>query len=91
MLARTRAPLEITVATPPPPTHLASVPVGRYWFARPGAPRKGGSRMMLELTLIDNYTGRVLWHARQELRADPTRPDDVARAVRHMVSSLPSR
>jgi hypothetical protein len=47
--------------------------------------------MMLELTLIDNRSGRTLWHIRQELHADPTRPNDVAHVFRHLLSSLPAR
>jgi hypothetical protein len=87
----TRAALETAEAMAPPPTHVAIVATRPNWFARPGAPRRGGSRMMLELTLIDNHTGRALWHARQELAADPTKPDDVARVVRHLLRSLPAR
>jgi hypothetical protein len=73
------------------PTHIEVVADRPDWYARPGAPRAGRSRMLIEMTLIDNSTGVALWHARRELSADPTRPRDVARAMRHMLASLPAR
>jgi hypothetical protein len=53
-------------------------------------PRDGRSAMLLEMTLIDNRTGRTLWHARQEFPASPTRPGDVARAVHGIMTTLPA-
>ena len=74
---------------PPPSTHIDLAHGRPDWFARAGAPRRGPSRVMLELLLVDNRTGLALWHARQELRADPTRAGDVARAMKHLLATLP--
>ncbi|HKE13672.1 MAG TPA: hypothetical protein VKB80_02320 [Kofleriaceae bacterium] len=64
-----------------------------YYSVRPDyyaeGPHDGRSAMLLEMTLIDNHTGRTLWHARQRFPASPERPQEVARAVATAVSSLP--
>ncbi|HWM87833.1 MAG TPA: hypothetical protein VNO33_18390 [Kofleriaceae bacterium] len=54
-------------------------------------PRDGRSAMMLEMTLIDNRTGRALWHARQRFPASPVRAQEVERAVTRLMSSLPAQ
>ena len=69
-------------------THLAIYP-GRPDHHRSG-PRKGRSAMQLEMTLIDNRTGQVLWHARERFPARPERPADVQRAVRRLLAGLPA-
>ena len=51
-------------------------------------PRSGRSRIFYEMTLVDNRTGRALWHARQEFRANPGRDADVVEAVQGFVSAL---
>src|SRR5262245_18686215 len=59
----------------------------------PGAqpPHGGPSKMMLEMTLVDNRNGRVLWHARQQFRADPANNGDVTEAVLRMLRTMPAR
>ena len=52
-------------------------------------PHGGRSAMLLDLTLIDNHTGLVLWHARQRFPARPDRPHDVERAVVALLAALP--
>jgi hypothetical protein len=54
-----------------------------------GAPHSGRSAMQLEMTLIDNHTGRVLWHTRQRFPARPEKPKDVERAVGALLAALP--
>ncbi len=64
---------------------------------QPGAPaiaempRSGGSRTYLEMTLVDNRTGRVLWHARQEFHANPGNPGDAQQVMKRMLATLPLR
>jgi hypothetical protein len=45
--------------------------------------------MYLEMTLVDNRTGMPIWHARQAFPAGADRPQDVDRAARVMLASLP--
>lgn len=52
-------------------------------------PKRGKSQMYLEMTLIDNRTGNVLWHAQQHLPADGSKPSQVRKAMRHMMKTLP--
>ncbi len=54
-------------------------------------PRDGYSRMHIELTLVDNRTGRTLWHARQRFYASAASPADTQEVMRRMVASLPRR
>jgi hypothetical protein len=70
-------------------TH-AEVYAGRPDYYSMG-PRKGRSAMLLEMTLIDNRTGRTLWHARQRFPASPTRPAEVERAVQRLMAALPAQ
>lgn len=69
---------------------------GRTNYQRPDyykasrTPKKGVSQMYLEMTLIDNRTGDALWHAHQHLPADGSKPDQVRRALKHMMASLPN-
>jgi hypothetical protein len=64
-----------------------------YYSVRPDyyaeGPHDGHSAMLLEMTLIDNHTGRALWHARQRFPASPQQPQQVSRAVAKAASSLP--
>lgn len=59
-------------------------------YVRP-PPEPGESRLYLEMTLVDNKTGRVLWHAHQTFPANATRPGDAERAARVLLASLPSQ
>jgi hypothetical protein len=52
-------------------------------------PDGGASAMYLEMTLVDNRTGYVLWHARQRFPADAARGKDVTRAIGGLLSTLP--
>lgn len=49
------------------------------------------SQMYVEMTLVDNATGAALWHAHQKFPANAASKQDLARVVRTMVASLPSR
>jgi hypothetical protein len=49
----------------------------------------GPSRTALEMTLVDNRSGLVLWHARQEFPANPASPADVRESVARMLAGLP--
>jgi hypothetical protein len=57
----------------------------------PAFPSEGPSVMVLEMTLVENRRGIVLWHARDEFPASPARPDDVKRVVSRMMAGLPER
>lgn len=70
-------------------THL-EVYSGRPDYYRSAAPHKGRSAMLLEMTLVDNRTGRVLWHARQRFPASPAKPDQVEKAVKRLLAALPA-
>jgi hypothetical protein len=59
------------------------------WAAEPGAPHTGASLMYLEMTLIDNRDGLVLWHAHQVFPANADSDDEVQRAARKLLASLP--
>lgn len=54
-------------------------------------PRRGAPRMYLEMTLVDNRTGDVVWHAHQRFPANATKPRDIARATRALLATLPAR
>lgn len=71
-------------------THLNLVRGRPEWSSAPDAKRSGGSAMYLEMTLVDNATGLVRWHAHQKFPANPKSPSDVRRAVRAMLKQLPS-
>jgi hypothetical protein len=53
-------------------------------------PEAGESRLYLEMTLVDNRSGRVLWHAHQTFPANPRKVGDVERAARVLFASLPT-
>jgi hypothetical protein len=69
-------------------THL-EIYGGRPDYYRSSAPHKGRSAMLLEMTLVDNRTGRVLWHARQRFPASPAKPVEVEKAVKRLLAALP--
>ncbi|HEV7558411.1 MAG TPA: hypothetical protein VGO00_23240 [Kofleriaceae bacterium] len=52
-------------------------------------PHDGDSQMYLEMTLVDNANGTVLWHARQKFPAGANHPDQVARVTRMLLASMP--
>jgi hypothetical protein len=57
----------------------------------PDAAHGEDSKMYLEMTLVDNHDGVVLWHAHQTFPADASSPDDVDRAARALFASMPPR
>lgn len=63
------------------------VPDRPDWAA--GADRDGHSRMYLEMTLVDNRTGLAIWHAQQTFPAGADRGEQVQRAARVMLASMP--
>lgn len=72
-------------------THVTLVP-GRPARSRDAAlPHRGAPRTYLEMTLVDNHTGAVLWHAQQRFPANPARPGDITRAARALLATLPRR
>ena len=67
----------------------APPPAARPLPPPPRMPTSGRSRIDLEMTLVDNRTGLVLWHARQHFHADPAKPSDVTQAMLRMLRALP--
>ena len=49
------------------------------------------SQMYIEMTLVENATGAVLWHAHQKFPASAANKNDMNRVVRTMLASLPAR
>ena len=49
------------------------------------------SQMYLEMTLVDNATGTVLWHAHQKFPANASSQEDLSRVTRTLIASLPAR
>lgn len=72
-------------------THLNLVAGRPEWASSPSAKHSGSSAMYLEMTLVDNRTGLVRWHAHQRFPANPKNPGSVARAVRAMLEAMPAR
>lgn len=72
-------------------THLNLVSGRPEWASSPDAKHSGSSAMYLEMTLVDNRTGLVRWHAHQRFPANPKNPGNVARAVRAMLAAMPAR
>jgi hypothetical protein len=71
-------------------THLTLVAGGRPEYAEdPKLPREGKPQLYLEMTLVDNRSGVALWHAQQRFPANAARPDQVARAARSLIATLP--
>ena len=60
------------------------------YYAQPTSPKKGKSQTYLEMTLVDNHTGQVLWHARQRFPASARKPAQIQRAVTNMLATLPT-
>jgi hypothetical protein len=49
------------------------------------------SQMYVEMTLVDNATGAVLWHAHQRFPASAASEHDLARVARTLLASLPAK
>lgn len=72
-------------------THLTLVSGRPEWSTDPTLPHRGKPRMYLEMTLVDNRNGTVLWHAHQQFPANAARPGDVMKAAKLLLASLPPR
>lgn len=72
-------------------THIQLVSGRPEWGSDPTLPRKGKPRMYLEMTLVDNRSGTVVWHAHQQFPANAARPGDVMKAAKLLLASLPPR
>ena len=72
----------------PPAWQPGPAPV--EWSQRPGLPRRGRSALYLDMTLVDNRDGRVLWHVAQRFPASAASPADVTRAAQALLSTLPA-
>jgi hypothetical protein len=72
-------------------THLNLVSGRPEWASAPNAKHSGGSAMYLEMTLVDNRSGLVRWHAHQRFPANPKNPGNIGRAVRAMLAAMPAR
>ena len=59
------------------------------YYKKTQTPKKGKSQMYLEMTLIDNHSGNVLWHAQQYLPANGSKPAQIRKAMARMMASLP--
>jgi hypothetical protein len=55
----------------------------------PALPHGGDSQMYLEMTLVDNHTGRAVWHAHQVFPASAVSRHDVGRAASALLATLP--
>jgi hypothetical protein len=72
----------------PPAWQLTAPPPA--WDRRPAQPRSGHSSLYLEMTLVDNRDGHVLWHVAARFPASGASDADVGRAARSMLSTLPA-
>jgi hypothetical protein len=59
------------------------------WSQRPELPRRGRSALYLEMTMVDNRDGHVLWHVAQRFPASGGSQADVTRAAEALLSTLP--
>ncbi len=59
------------------------------YYKRPRTPKKGRSQTYLEMTLIDNQTGAVLWHAQQRFPANGAKREQVHKAFNRLMASMP--
>ncbi len=71
-------------------THIEIYAGRPDYYRQDRTPRKGRSQTYVEMTLIDNGTGRTLWHARQTFPASAGRPDEVAEMVQRMLATFPA-
>jgi hypothetical protein len=66
---------------------IGDAPARPDWSA--GGPHEGDAQMYIEMTLVDNHTGLALWHAHQQFPANANHPDEVLRAVRIVLATMP--
>jgi hypothetical protein len=72
-----------------PPAWQRSAPMPD-WGQRANLPHHGRSALYLEMTLIDNRDGHVLWHVASRFPASGGRRHDVERAAEILLSTLPA-
>ena len=74
-----------------PETHLTLLKSNTrpVWSERADVPKKGRSRTYLEMTLVDNHTGLVLWHTRQEFPTHAATEAKAHKIMRTLMASLP--
>ncbi len=60
------------------------------WASDKALPHHGDSQMFVEMTLVDNHSGVVLWHAHQRFPADPRQSRDVRRAAAALLQTFPA-
>lgn len=60
------------------------------YYEEPASPKRGRSQTYLEMTLVDNASGRTLWHARQRFRASAANSGHVVEMVHRMMATFPS-
>lgn len=70
-------------------THRNLVSGRPEWSQAKDARVSGASALYLEMTLVDNATGLVRWHAHQQFPANPKNGKQVARAVASMLAAMP--
>jgi hypothetical protein len=72
--------------------HTGGQPMGGGHVMSDAPPKpRGRSFTIIEMTLVDNQTGAVLWHARQSFPANPKQPEQVAKVMRRMLDALPDQ
>lgn len=70
-------------------THI-DLNLGRpNYYKRARTPKKGASQTYLEMTLIDNATGTVLWHAQQRFPANGANSEDIDKAFARLMATIP--
>lgn len=72
-------------------THIHIYAGRPNYYAEDRTPKRGRSRMQVEMTMVDNHTGLVLWHAQDAFPAHGTRAEDVNKVFELMLSSLPAQ
>lgn len=61
------------------------------YYEDQNTPKNGRSRVLLEMTLVDNRTGLVLWHTREIFPVHAPDVRQVRRAYTSLLSTLPAR
>ncbi len=70
-------------------THLNVAPQRPDYHAAKETPDHGPSASLIEMTLVDNRSGNVLWHTRQRFPANPKHQKDIEKMMQQMIASLP--
>lgn len=60
------------------------------YYDEPTSPKKGRSQTYLEMTLVDNASGRTLWHAHQTFPASAANSVHVVEMVHRMMATFPA-